>query len=135
MQIERVVIFDGVCNFCSGAVDFIINRDPQAKFRFAPNQSNAGQILMERHQIQDLSDETLMLIEGDTYKLRTEAALAIAAELKWPWPLFTVFLLLPVTFRDYFYRVFARNRYRLFGKKNACMVPSADVRNRFLDDT
>ena len=135
MPQPRIVIFDGVCNFCNGAVNFIIHRDPLEKFRFTPMQSRAGQSLLQAHGIQDLCDDTFVLIEGESVKLRTDAALAIAAELNWPWPVFAVLRYLPKEFRDYFYRAFARRRYCLFGKLDVCMEPTLTMRRRFLDDT
>lgn len=89
--------------------------------------------LLAEHNIGHLSEDTFVLIEGDTYKLRTDAALAIASDLTLPWRLFGVFRYLPSGFRDWFYDLFARNRYRLFGKRAACMVPEGNVRRRFLE--
>ncbi len=130
--VSRIVVFDGVCNFCNGAVNFIIRRDPAAKFQFAPMQSEAAQRLMEQHGVSAEEDETMLLIEGDRCLVRTDAALAIARELNWPWPAFSPFRYLPQGFRDWFYRKVARNRYRWFGRKNQCMVPDESVQARFV---
>ncbi|MFT4713725.1 MAG: putative DCC family thiol-disulfide oxidoreductase YuxK [Candidatus Azotimanducaceae bacterium] len=132
---HRVIIFDGVCNLCNGAVNFIIQRDPQRKFKFAPMQSEAAQQLIDAYQASDTELDTLLLVEGDVFRVRTDAVLAIAAELTWPWRLFRVLTVFPAPFRDYFYRHLAGNRYRLFGKRAACMIPNEDIKSRFIDAT
>ncbi len=132
MEHRYIVIFDGVCNFCSGAVKFIIKRDPQGVFAFTPMQSELAQELTERFNVPDVGTDTLVLIkEGECYVL-SDAALEIARDLKGPWRFCYVFKVVPRPIRDAAYKLFARHRYRLFGKKNACMVPSAEVTSRFL---
>lgn len=132
MVVEKpIIVFDGVCVLCNGAVNFIIKRDPQARFLFTPMQSEAGQLLIRQHDAPDDDGETFLLIESDGVKVRTDAALAIAVKLTWPWPVFGVFRLLPSGFRDVFYRWLARHRYRLFGKRETCMVPGDDLKRRF----
>ena len=135
MPEHRIVIFDGVCNLCNGAVNFIIRRDPECKFRFTPMQSQIAQELIRKYQVPEVGVDTFLLIEGETYRVRTDAALAIAAELSWPWPLCIVFRIFPAKFRDFFYKRLARNRYSLFGRRGVCMVPNSDVRSRFIGDT
>jgi len=132
MEHRYIVIFDGVCNFCSGAVKFIIQRDPQGVFAFTPMQSELAQELTERFNVPNVGTDTLVLIkEGECYVL-SDAALEIARDLKRPWRFCYVFKVVPRPIRDAAYKLFARHRYRLFGKKNACMVPSAEVTSRFL---
>ena len=132
MEHRYIVIFDGVCNFCSGAVKFIIKRDPQGVFAFTPMQSELAQELTERFNVPDVGTDTLVLIkEGECYVL-SDAALEIARDLKGPWRFCYVFKVVPRPIRDAAYKLFARHRYRLFGKKNACMVPCAEVTSRFL---
>jgi len=128
-----IVVFDGICNFCNGAVNFIIKRDPARKFRFVPMQSDTARTLMEQYYSPVDELDTFLLIKDGSCLVRTDAALAIAAELIWPWRLCAAFGVVPRTFRDYLYRLFARNRYRLFGRKASCMVPAPDIRDRFLD--
>lgn len=132
MQEHQIIIFDGVCNFCNGAVNFIINRDAKAVFKFAPLQSEVAQELMAQHQIQALAEDSFILIKDDQCFLRTDAALEITKELDGFWCVLRVFKFLPRVIRDYFYRLLARNRYRLFGQQTECMIPTADVRDRFL---
>lgn len=132
MTHPKIVVFDGVCNFCNASVSFIIARDPQARFCFAPAQSEAGLVLLKSFGLESLSSETFVLIDGHACLLRSDAALAIAGKLKRPWPVFCVLRWLPKRFRDWVYSLIARNRYRLFGKKELCMVPSPEVKSRFL---
>lgn len=129
-----IVIFDGVCNLCNGAVNFIIRRDPDRHFVFVPTQSQAGKALLAKHGIEHISDDSFVLVSGDTFELRTNAALSMAAKLTWPWRAFSVLRILPVGFRDWFYDGLARRRYDFFGRREVCMVPSDTVRSRFLED-
>ena len=132
MNSRHIVIFDGVCNFCNGAVNFIIKRDPEGLFVFTPMQSDLASELMEQHQIDTLGLDTLILIKGGQCYIFSTAALEITKGLTGFWYLFNLFKLVPAPIRDYCYRVFARNRYALFGRQEACMVPTAEVRQRFV---
>lgn len=127
----HLIIFDGACNFCNGAVNFIIRRDPDALYSFAPMQSEFGRRLLRETGAGEVDLDTFLLIEGAMVKERSEAALSIAENLTQPWPLLRVLRILPPGFRDFFYDLFARNRYKLFGRKEACMVPGDDIRDRF----
>ena len=133
MNNRHVIIFDGLCNFCNGAVNFIIKRDPNKVFVFVPMQSEIAQKLIEEFQAQKVGFDTFLLIKNGVCYYRTDAALEIAKDLTGLWYLFRVFKVLPRGFRDFFYRAFARNRYELFGRKEVCMVPTDDVRSRFLE--
>lgn len=128
---DRIVLFDGVCNFCNGAVNFIIARDLEKKFKFAALQSEKGLELRSRHKIGDDID-SIVLIEDDRAYLHSDAALRIARTLGGVWSLGFALIVIPRPVRDWFYRLFARYRYRLFGKKDVCMVPTPEVRERFL---
>jgi predicted DCC family thiol-disulfide oxidoreductase YuxK len=124
-----VVLFDGVCNLCNGAVRFILARDPAARFRFASLQSDAARRL--------LGDggpaETIVLLDaGKTYVIST-AALRIARGLRFPWPLLYAFVAVPRPVRDLIYDWVARHRYRWFGKRDTCMLPTPELRERFLE--
>ena len=129
---EPIILFDGVCNFCNGMVNFIIARDPKAYFKFAPLQSETGQRMRIRFDIDDRVD-SIILIEDDSAYTFSTAALRIIKGLGGFWRLLYVFIIVPTPIRDFFYRLFARNRYWLFGKKSVCMVPTPDIRARFLD--
>lgn len=132
MPTKTIIIFDGVCNFCNGAVNFIIKRDCKALFKFVPLQSEIAQELMLKHQVQELGSDTFILIKNGQCFVRTNAALEVAKELDGIWFLFGIFKLVPVFIRDYFYNLLAKNRYKLFGKQEYCMVPNKEIRDRFL---
>jgi predicted DCC family thiol-disulfide oxidoreductase YuxK len=128
---ERIVLFDGVCNFCNGAVNFIIEHDPEKKFRFAPLQSAAGEELKTRYKIGDDIDSIIYVENGEAYTHST-AGLKIARGLGGIWALGYVFIVVPRPSRDWAYRLFAKYRYALFGRRDMCMMPTPDVRERFL---
>ena len=132
MDSRHIVVFDGVCNFCNGAVNFIINRDPNGTFAFTPMQSNLAKELMAKYQMNNVDIDTFLLIKNDQCFVFSSAALEITKGLTGFWYLFNIFRVLPGPIRDIFYKLFARNRYRLFGKKSTCMVPSEEVRSRFV---
>lgn len=128
---SSIVLFDGVCNFCNGAVNFIINHDPNKKFRFAPLQSEIGQELQQKHGIGDDID-SIVLVEDDKAYTHSTAGLRVARTMGGIWSLAYIFIIVPAPIRDFFYKLFARNRYRLFGRQDACVLPTPDVRERFL---
>lgn len=129
---HRIVLFDGVCNFCNSSVNFLIERDRLDKFRFAALQSPAGQAMKERFNIGDDVD-SVILIEGDRAYTHSEAAIRMAKELGGIWSVFGVFGIVPAALRDPFYRLFAKHRYKLFGKKDACMMPTPEIRAKFIE--
>ncbi|GMV90363.1 MAG: thiol-disulfide oxidoreductase [Candidatus Hydrogenedentota bacterium] len=128
-----VLLFDGVCNLCNGAVQFIIKRDTDAQFRFASLQSDAGQALLNQHDLPTEDFDTMVYIEGDTVYTKSTAGLRIARRLGGLWPLLYAFIVIPRPIRDAVYGVIVRNRYRWFGKRDDCMVPTPDLRARFLE--
>jgi len=132
MDNRQIIIFDGVCNFCNWSVNFIIKRDPDAKFSFTPMQSDLAQELIEKHKISNVGVDTFLLISGDRCLIFTDAAIEIAKQLTGFWYFTTAFKIIPRFVRDWFYRMFARNRYKLFGRKDYCMVPSPEVKRRFI---
>lgn len=128
---QNIVVFDGVCNFCNGAVNFIIARDPEAIFTFAPMQSEFAKALMHKHGIRNVGIDTFLLVKDDQCYLFSSAALEITKSLTGYWYLFNVFKIIPAPIRDFFYKLFARNRYALFGRTDSCMVPTKEVLARF----
>ena len=128
---ERTVLFDGVCNFCNGAVNFIIRHDGEKKFKFAPLQSEIGQQMQAKYGIGEDVD-SIILVENDKAYTHSTAGLRVAKGLGSIWSLGYVFIIVPSFIRDFFYRLFAKYRYRLFGRTEACMLPTPDVRERFL---
>lgn len=129
---SAVVLFDGICNFCNSSVNFIIERDAQNFFKFAPIQSEVGQKLLDEYKIDRLETDSIILIENKTAYTHSTAALRIAQKLGGIWSLLYGFIVLPKFIRDFFYKLFAKYRYKLFGKKDECMIPTPDIRERFL---
>jgi predicted DCC family thiol-disulfide oxidoreductase YuxK len=130
MQIdERIILFDGVCNLCNGFVQFVLERDGAGRFRFASLQSEAARRVLKGEP----PAETIVLLErGRTY-LKSAAALRIARGLRFPWPILYAFVVIPRPLRDVIYDWVARHRYAWFGKRESCMLPSPQMRGRFLD--
>jgi predicted DCC family thiol-disulfide oxidoreductase YuxK len=132
-QIPPVILFDGVCNLCNAFVDFVITRDPDAQFRFASLQSDAARRLLSGVELGAPRGDTVVLIERGQVFTRSEAALRIARRLGAPWSFAYPLVAVPRSIRDWFYQAVARNRYRWFGKREACRVATPDLRRRFLE--
>lgn len=132
-QKSNMVLFDGVCNLCSGAVQFIIKRDKKRIFKFASLQSSYGQEQLDRFKIDKKLLHSIILVRDNQFFQKSDAALEIARQLSGIWPVLSVFKILPRFFRDGLYDLIARNRYRLFGKKDACWIPTPELRERFLE--
>ncbi|MED3561898.1 thiol-disulfide oxidoreductase DCC family protein [Bacillus xiapuensis] len=129
---ERIVLFDGVCNLCNHSVQFIIKRDPSVIFKFASLQGERGKRIVSDYGLPaDL--ESLILIENEKAYRKSTAALRICGKLHGPWKLFVILMIIPPIIRDYIYEIIAKNRYKWFGLKNSCMLPSPSLKNRFLD--
>ena len=131
-QPHGVVLFDGTCAFCEGAVTFIAARDPGGYFRFGASQSPQGAALLSQHGLSRDSARSIILLEGGRVYLRSTASLRIAARLSPPWSLARVLLSVPVPIRDAVYRVVAAIRHRLAGRSNACDVPPPAIRARMI---
>lgn len=129
---SAIVLFDGVCNFCNGSVNFIIEHDKANYFKFAPLQSEIGQNLLDKFGIDKFETDSVILIEDEKAFTHSTAALRIARKLDGFWKYFYVFRFVPSFLRDFAYKLFAKYRYKLFGKQDACMMPTPDVRARFL---
>lgn len=128
-----IVLFDGLCAFCDASVQWLIDHDTAGRLRFASLQSETGQVILERFGLPKTGFKSLILVEGDRYWLRSTAALRIAGYLDRPWNLAPAFLLLPAFLRDPFYDLLAANRYRWFGQREACRIPTPELRARFLE--
>lgn len=129
---RRVVLFDGVCNLCSSAVQFIIERDKNSKFKFASLQSEYGQEQLKKHQLLDKNIDSVVLVEEGSAYIKSTAALRIAKKLGGLYPLAYVFIIIPAFIRNWVYDYIARNRYQWYGKKEACWIPTPDLKARFL---
>lgn len=132
---KKIILFDGVCNLCNGAITFIIQRDKKDIFRYAPLQSEIGKELAAKHHIDLDKVDSIILVTEDKAYAKSTAALRIAKQLSAGWPLLAMFLILPRFLRDAVYDFIARNRYKWFGKKEACMIPTPELKSKFLDTT
>jgi len=133
----RIVLFDGVCAFCDGAVRWLLARDPGARLRFAPLQGRTAAALRARHPEIPEAFETLVYVErdadGERVYLRSAALFRVLAQLESPWRHVAKLRWLPRGLCDFAYRIFARLRYRLFGRLDACRLPGSEDAQRFLD--
>lgn len=127
-----IVLFDGVCNFCNGSVNFMIEHDASGYFKFAPLQSETGQVLLDKFGIDSTDTDSIILVEDDKAYSYSTAALRIARRLGGVYGWLYVLRFVPQPIRDFFYKLFAKYRYRLFGKKDVCMMPTPEIRERFL---
>lgn len=131
-QPRRVVLFDGECNLCNASVRFIIDHDPHGRYKFAPLQSAAGRTLIRAHNLDADQLGSVVLIEGGAAHKKSDAALRIARGLGGAWSIVFALIFVPRFIRDAVYSFVARNRYRWFGKRDECMVPTPEMRGRFL---
>ena len=131
---DNLVIFDGVCNLCNGAVQFILDRDRRGIYRFAPLQSDAATKIFEDRGIivNKAAPDSVVLIEGTKVYERSDAALRIVRNLGAPWSVFYAFIVVPRFLRDAVYKFIATHRYLWFGRSEACRVPTPELRARFL---
>jgi len=131
-QQPTILLFDGVCNLCNGLVQFIIKRDPKRKFRFAALQSESGQVLLKKLGLPSDNFDSLVLIKDEHYFLKSTAILHILIEIGGIWKLLTIFIIVPFPLRDFFYNFIAKTRYKIFGKRDQCMLPTSEIKQRFL---
>lgn len=129
---QSILLFDGVCNLCNGIVRFVLKRDPSARFLFASLQSESGRERLARFGLSGTDFDTVILIEDGNWYGKSSAALRTLRLLGWPWKALYAFMLVPRPIRDAVYDLVARNRYRVFGKRESCMLPTPELRARFL---
>jgi predicted DCC family thiol-disulfide oxidoreductase YuxK len=129
---QPIVLFDGVCNFCNRMVNFAIRNDKKAKLRFTPMQSAAGQQLRAQYNISPGTDTIIFVEKGHAFTY-AKAAIRICKYLDWPAKMLYAFAIVPSFISQPVYKWIARNRYRWFGKKDSCMVPTPEFKSRFLD--
>jgi predicted DCC family thiol-disulfide oxidoreductase YuxK len=128
-----IILFDGVCNFCNGAINFVLKQDKKGIFKFAPLQSEAGQRLLQHYNLSMKEFDSFILIDmGKVYK-KSAASLRVMNKLPWYWKEAQILRMIPTAFRDAIYDFIAKNRYKWFGKKEQCMVPTPELRSRFLN--
>ena len=128
-----IVLFDGVCNLCNRSVQFIIRHDKKKKFLFASLQGQKGQEVLQQFHLPANELNSFILLEGDRIYTRSTGALRVLKHLGGGWSLLYAFIIIPAFIRHGVYNWIARNRYKWFGKKEECWVPTPDLRNRFLD--
>jgi len=132
MDKKPIILFDGICNLCNSAIQTVIKHDPDGKFQFASLQSNEGQKLLQQYQLPVNNFTSFVLIQnGDVYTKST-GALKVAKQINGWWKLLYVFIILPKFIRDPVYNWIANNRYKWFGKKDECMIPTPELKARFL---
>ncbi|MBI5856633.1 MAG: thiol-disulfide oxidoreductase DCC family protein [Sphingobacteriales bacterium] len=133
MQYENpVILFDGICNYCNRIVNFIIRRDKKKIFRFAALQSEAGQRILKQLNLPTDKFESFILLDKEKVYQKSSAALRLYNKLPWYWKWTQLFWIFPTYIRDWVYGIIARNRYRWFGKRESCMVPTPELGERFL---
>ena len=130
---QDVLLFDGVCNLCNGAVNFIIDHDPKGHFKFAALQSDFGQEKLKELGYNQQEFDSLVLLSGDKVYKKSSAALRIAKKLSGLYPLLYVFIIIPPFIRHGVYDIIAKNRYRWWGKRDSCRMPTPELRARFVD--
>ncbi|HET8736580.1 MAG TPA: DCC1-like thiol-disulfide oxidoreductase family protein [Pricia sp.] len=132
---KKIILFDGLCNLCNGAIQFIIKRDTKDVFRYAPLQGDIGQkLITERHIDTDAVDSIILIDPGVAYYTKSDAALEIGKHLKGYRTISSILLGIPVAIRNFVYDFIARNRYQWYGKKEHCMIPTQELKAKFLED-
>lgn len=129
---HKIILFDGVCNLCNSSVVFAIKRDKNDVFRFAALQSEIGEQLISKFNIDTSKTDSIILIDGEKQYEKSSAALHIAKHLSGGWPLLYAFIIVPKFIRDSVYNFIAKNRYRWYGKKESCMIPTPALQAKFL---
>lgn len=126
-------MFDGICNFCNGAVNFVLKQDKKGIFKFAALQSQAGQKLLQHYGLSTKEFDSFILIDnGKVYK-KSSASLQVMNKLPWYWKGTQLLRIIPAVLRDAVYDVIAKNRYKWFGNKDHCMIPTTEMKSRFLN--
>ena len=132
MDKHPVILFDGVCNYCNSMVNYAIRHDSRSRLRFAPLQSTTGEKLRKQYGVSPATDSVILIDDNKVYTY-SDAALRIAKYLNWPAKMLNILLLVPRFIRQPIYKWVAKNRYKWFGKKEVCMIPTKEQRSRFLD--
>jgi len=133
MKNNPVVLFDGVCNLCSSSVQFIIKNDSKNYFYFASLQSDFGQNILKKNELNYTDFNSFILLNDNNIYQESTAALQVVKHLKFPINMLFVFIVVPRFIRDFVYQFIAKNRYKWFGKKNECWIPSPHLKEKFID--
>ena len=130
---KKLILFDGVCNLCNNSVNFVIKHDKKNRFLFAPLQSESGNAIVQQNNIDTSKIDSIILVDEDgRVSFKSTAALKIARELGFPRNLAVVFFILPPFLRNWVYDYVASNRYKWFGRKDKCMIPTPELKAKFL---
>lgn len=129
---HKIILFDGVCNLCNSSVNFVIKKDKNDVFRFAALQSEIGKHYIEKFKIDANNTDSIILIDGDRHYIKSSAALTVAKSLKGAYPLCYGFMIVPAFIRNWVYDYVAKNRYKWYGKKESCMIPTPELKSKFL---
>ncbi len=130
--INKIILFDGVCNLCNSSVNFVIKHDTKNVFKFAALQSEVGKELISKFDIDTSKVDSIILIDGEKHYEKSSAALHISKELSGAYPLLFGFMIFPKFVRNAVYDYIAKNRYKWFGKSENCMIPTVELKNKFL---
>lgn len=132
MNDHPIILFDGVCNLCNGAVQFVIKHDPDRRFLFTSLQSETGKNLLQKFAISPDDLSSFVLLQNDKVYTQSTGALKVIKQLRGAWKLLYGFIIVPAFIRNAVYRLIADNRYKWFGKQDACMMPTPALQSRFL---
>jgi predicted DCC family thiol-disulfide oxidoreductase YuxK len=130
---DKIVLFDGLCNLCSASVRFIVKRDHRSALKFASLQSGAGRKLCLEHGIDPDDMQTFVVVTPGGALVRSDAAIEVACQFRGLWRCLVVLKFVPKFLRDWGYSIVAKNRYRFFGRHDTCMIPTPELRARFID--
>jgi predicted DCC family thiol-disulfide oxidoreductase YuxK len=131
---KKLILFDGVCNLCNNSVQYVIKRDQKNTYLFAPLQSKVGQQIIEQFQIDTVKTDSILLYTNGKLYSKSTAALKVAATLGFPTNILSIFIVIPAFIRNWVYDFIAKNRYKWYGKKEACMIPTPELKSKFIDD-
>jgi len=131
--VKPVILFDGVCNLCNASVQFIIKRDSNKNFMFSSLQSDAGQAILLQNKLENLDFDTIILLEDGIVYDKSTAILKIIRRLSGFYKLGYIFIAVPKFIRDFVYKIISNNRYKWFGKRDTCMIPTKELKLRFLE--
>jgi len=131
---KQLILFDGVCNLCNSSIQYVIKYDKNDRFRFAPLQSDIGKQIIAKYEIDTTKTDSILLYSNENgISAKSTAALKVAKQLGFPRNVMTVFLIVPAFIRNWVYDYIAKNRYKWYGKKEACMIPTPELRAKFLE--
>lgn len=131
---KKIILFDGVCNLCNSSIQFVIKHDKKNRYKFAALQSDVAKMLLNERGIDSSQIDSIILIDPDTaYYIKSSAALEIGKSFGGGWRLLSIFEWVPRPIRDWIYDLIAKNRYSWFGKQNDCMIPTPELKAKFLD--